>query len=485
MIDVDLATLDAVGQAELVQAGECSALELVQSAIERIEAINPAVNAVIQPRFDQARAEAAGRLAGPFAGVPLLLKDLGCPVKGHPDHRGSQVLKEAGYRSDHDSALARRLKAAGFVILGRTNAPEFGLISDTRNRAYGATRNPWDLTRTPGGSSGGSAAAVAAGMTPVAHGSDGGGSIRMPASHCGLVGLKPSRGRISDSPDPGDPLWGHSVSAVVTRTVRDTAALLDVMAGPEPGDPTVAPPIAGRYLDAVAWRPGPLRIGFVTGSPSVKYATHPACSAAVENAATLLERLGHRVENAWPAAMFDEQYWPTWFDALSPHVTLAVDHAAALAADREASFDVVTEMWARRGRELSATELIAALAWLDGFRRRVTSWWAGGFDVLITPVTTTPPAVSGFPWSYPGGMEDSVHSLQYTPQFNTTGQPAISVPATWTEEGLPVGVQLVARYGEEHVLLSLAAQLEELQPWADRYPAPAARRATRTRSVTR
>jgi amidase len=427
------------------------------------------LNAVVYECFDEARRVASGPLSGPFAGVPLLLKDLGCPVAGHPSHSGSIVLKRAGVTADRDSALARRFKDAGFVILGRTNVPEFGLVSDTQNRAYGVTRNPWDLERTPAGSSGGAAAAVAAGMVAVAHGSDGGGSIRMPASNCGLVGLKASRGRISEAPG-GDPMFGHIVSGVLTRTVRDTAAIVDAIAGPEPGDPVVAPAPSAPFVEAVSRRPGPLKIGFVVSSPSTKHATDPACSAGVEIAAELLEDAGHHVENAWPAALFDERYWPNWFDTLSPVVTLIVDDALLLAGDEDATFDAVTKLWDRRGREITAAELTAAIGWLDDYRRRIAAWWADGYDVLVTPVSTQPAALLGRFWSYPGGIEDSVDILQYAPQFNSTGQPAISVPIDWTDAGLPVGVQLVGRYGAEEMLLSLAAEIEERRPWAHRCP---------------
>jgi amidase len=483
MNGVDLSTLDAIGQAELVRAGELSATDLVAAAIERIEAVDPVINAVIYECFEQALVQAARPLSGPFAGVPLLLKGLGCPIEGHPDHRGSLALRQVDHRSTHECALAKRFADAGFVIVGRTNVPELGLVSDTRSSAYGATLNPWDLPRSPGGSSGGSAAAVAAGMAPVAHGADGGGSIRMPASHCGLVGLKPSRGRVSEAPDAGDPLFGHSASGVLTRTVRDTAAVLDVIAGVEPGDPTVAPVGAGSYLDAVGRPPRPLRIGFVTESPNPEYRTDDECRTAVETAARLLEEAGHAVEPTWPSALFDKWFWSKWFDALSPHVSLAVDGIRALVApDSDVRFDAVTELWDRRGRQLSATELTSALLWLDDFRRRLALWWADGFDVLVTPVTIAPAPASGFFWSYEGGIEDSVHSLQFTPQFNTTGQPAISVPVHWTDAGLPVGVQLVGGYGQESLLLSLAAQIERLAPWADRYPAPAVAPTTRVRT---
>lgn len=463
-------TLDATAQAELVRSRELSAEELVDSAIARIEALNPSVGAVTYTRFDEARVEAKGSLSGPFAGVPILLKDLGGTAAGQPHHRGNITLKQLDIRPGRDSAIVRRLKEAGFVLLGRTNTPEFGLISDTVSPAYGATRNPWNLERSPGGSSGGSAAAVACGMVAVAHGSDGGGSIRMPASHCGLVGLKPSRGRISEAP-VGDRLLGHNASGVLTRTVRDTAALLDVLAGPEPGDTVVAPTVPGGYVNALAGASRRLRIGVATESPSERYPTSTACSEAVRKAAATLTEAGHVVDVGWPEAIFDEQYHRYWLDTLSTMVTLAVAEVEALAEPEAAEFDVVTHYWNAHGQRVSGYAIAGALVWIDDFRRRMASWWESEFDLLLTPVLPTPPAPSGHFWSYPEGIDDSIGCLQFTPHFNTTGQPAISVPMSWTDDGLPVGVQLVARYGEEHVLLAVAAELEQRNPWADRYPA--------------
>jgi amidase len=468
----DLSQLDATDQAALVRAGQVSPLELVDTAIESITTLNPNLNAVIWERFDQARTEArTAPTGGVFAGVPLLLKDLGCPAAGEPDHQGSRVLKERGYVADHDCAIVRRFKQAGFIILGRTNSPEFGLVSDTSNRAYGATRNPWNTKFTPGGSSGGSSAAVASGMVAIAHGNDGGGSLRIPASHTGLIGLKPSRGRVSHAPDAGDPMLGHVTSGVLTKSVRDTAIALDVLAGSEPGDPCVPPMPIGRFADAVVETSGRLRIGFVAQPEGSRWTTDAWCVRAVETAARWLAELGHHVDESHPSALVEEDFWTKWFDALSPTITSAVEWAKSLDPGQTADFDPITELWANRGRAMSAQELVETLDWMDRYRRRMASWWADGYDLLLCPVFISPAPVLGSFWSYPDGIADSVNILRFTPQFNTTGQPAISVPVLWTDANLPVGVQLVAAYGREDLLLRVAAQLEAAHPWWPRYPA--------------
>jgi amidase len=471
-VAADLSLPDATDQAALVRTGQVSPLELVDSAIERITALNPVLNAVIWDRFEQARGEARHRPGdGPFAGVPLLLKDLGCPAAGEPDHQGSVALRKLGNVSDHDCSIVRRFRQAGFIILGRTNSPEFGLVSDTSNRAYGPTRNPWNTRHTPGGSSGGSAAAVASGMVPVAHGNDGGGSLRIPASHSGLVGLKPSRGRVSHAPDAGDPMLGHVTSGVLTRTVRDTASILDVLAGSEPGDPCVPPAATGSFASAAGSPGRALRIGFAAQPSGSRWMTDPECLRAVETAAAWLDELGHMVDESHPGALVEDSFWARWFDALSPTITSAVEWVRALDPAVNAEFDPITDLWADRGREMSAQDLVETLDWMDKYRRRMASWWAAGYDLLLCPVFLTPPPVVGSFWSYPGGIADSVDILRFTPQFNTTGQPAISVPVRWTDANLPVGVQLVAAYGREDLLLNVAAQLEAAHPWYHRYPA--------------
>lgn len=474
MDQTEFATLDATALAGAVRTGAATATELVELAAASIERLNPALNAVTIECLDEALVASRSPLTGPFAGVPILLKDLGAAVAGHPDHQGNPTLAAAGVQHAADSWLVERLRTAGFLVVGRTNVPELGLVSDSQNAAFGATRNPWDLNRTPSGSSGGSAAAVASGMVPIAHGGDGGGSIRMPASNCGLVGHKSSRGLVSDGPGEADSLYGHTVQGFLTRSVRDTAGVLDAVAGPGVGDPVIAPRGRASLLEALG-ETTPLRIGYVAQTPDgSKWSVDPAVSGAVLETAELLRGLGHDVAESHPAVMFDPTYWQRWFDLLSPAVALAAEGIAevATAAGVPESHDAVTDLWAHHGRGLLAADHTRAALWLDGFRRDMAAWWAGGFDVLLSPVMVRPPLPVGHWWSYPEGVWDSVDVLQFTPQFNSTGAPAASVPATWTDDGLPVGVQLAGRYGEDHLVLRLAAQLEQARPWAGRYPAP-------------
>ncbi|MBV8429679.1 MAG: amidase, partial [Solirubrobacterales bacterium] len=293
--------IDATEQARLVREGQASPTELVEEAIERLERLNPQLNAMIHPLVDQAREAAARELPnGPFRGVPFLIKDLSCYMKGVPVHEGMRALRDAGHVADHDMEITRRFRAAGFVTLGRTNVPELGILPTTEPVAYGPTHNPWDLDRSPGGSSGGSAAAVAAGIVAAAHASDGGGSIRIPASHCGLVGLKPSRARVTLAPDFGDVLGGLVIELALTRSVRDAAGILDAIQGPAPGDPYSAPPPARPYLEEVGAEPGQLRIGVMTDPPGGQFETHSECVQAARNAAAALEELGHHVEDSYP-----------------------------------------------------------------------------------------------------------------------------------------------------------------------------------------
>jgi len=304
----DLAALDATAQADLVRRGQVSPCELVDAAIARIERVNPQINAVIIPRFDAARREASAPLPdGPFRGVPFLLKDLDTFSANDPYHAGTRFLRDAKFVADHDSYLVQKFRAAGFVVVGKTNTPEFGLNVTTEPATYGASRNPWNTAHSTGGSSGGSAAAVAAGLVPAAHASDGGGSVRIPASECGLVGLKPSRGRVSLGPDYGEYWHGLVISHAVTRSVRDCAAILDAIAGPMSGDPYFAPPPTRSYASEAGTAPGRLRIGVLAHIPGSVAKLHSDCAAAVGNAATLLESLGHSVELAYPPALDDHQ----------------------------------------------------------------------------------------------------------------------------------------------------------------------------------
>lgn len=465
-----------------MRTGQVTPLELVDAAIGRIERLNPDLNAVIHPRFERAREEAAGGLPdGPFRGVPIVLKDLDSPMAGEPHHMGNALLRGLGHRAAADGELTRSIRNAGFVVLGRTNTPEFGLVCTTEPAAYGATSNPWAPGRSAGGSSGGSAAAVAAGLVPIAQGTDGGGSIRMPSSHCGLVGLKPSRGRISPAPD-GYGMEGHNTYGFLTKSVRDTAAALDAVAGYRPGDAFVAPPPPGppgtAYSEVARRDPPRLRIGLMDMPDVNGYPVDDDVRAAARDTAAVLERLGHHVEESYPEAMTDPEYLRRWYELLSPSVTALFGHLEALAG-RPLRRDDAEEMawwWRDAGGKISAARHVENQAWRDGFSRRMAAWWAGagagagGFDILVSPVLpNAAPPLGRF--GGPDGLRRSVDILCFTPQFNTTGQPAITVPLGLTAAGLPVGTQLGAAYGREDLLIQLAGQLERARPWRDRRPA--------------
>ena len=474
----ELSDLDATAQAELVRAGEVSPLELVDDAIARIEKLNPELNAVIHPLFEKARdAAASGAPNGPFSGVPFLVKDLTCHTAEDPLHVGCRLLKNLKWVEKEDTYLARKLRAAGFVFCGKTNTPEFGILPTTEPEAYGATANPWDTNRSAGGSSGGSAAAVAARMVAVAHANDGGGSIRIPASECGVVGLKTSRGRTSLGPDYGEILLGLVVEHVVTRSVRDAAGVLDAVHGPMPGDPYVAPPPRRPFSDEVGAEPGRLRVGLLTQAPGGMGATHADCVAAADDAARLLETLGHDVEESHPSAFDDPEYvqhfMNVWFAGVAWDLEYWSDRTGQ-AIGRE---DVEPLTWALAGagRNLGGGQVLASVQWLENNSRRAAQWWADGFDLLLTPTLAEPPPLLGeFDPPADNPLMPIVRAgalTPFTPPFNVTGQPAISLPLYWSEAGLPIGVQLVAEYGREDVLLRVASQLEAARPWADRRPA--------------
>ncbi|MBW2447388.1 MAG: amidase [Deltaproteobacteria bacterium] len=468
--------LDATGQAELVRKGEVKPQELVDAAIARAEAVNPQLNAVILPRYDEARGAAAGELPnGPFRGVPFLLKDLGANFAGWPNYNGMQALKDADWKTPVDAVLAARFREAGFVTLGRTNSPELGLAPTTEPSSYGASHNPWNLEHSPGGSSGGSAAAVAAGIVAAAHSSDGGGSIRIPAAHCGLVGLKPSRGRNSFGPETGERWFGCSAEGVVTHTVRDTAAILDATEGSAPGDPYVAPPPARPYAQEVAAEPGRLRIGLVTqGWRGVEI--HAENSAASTAAGKALEGLGHTVELSHPDALEDNEVALSYVKNVMASCAMALESWGQKIGCEIGEGDVEPMTWeiAKRGREMPAHELAGAVSFMHGLGRKTAAWHESGFDLLVTPTCGQPPPVLGELVSPPdNGLLGFVKAAPYglfTMPFNMTGQPGISLPLHWSAAGLPIGVQLVAPYGREDLLIQVAAQLEEAMPWRDRRP---------------
>lgn len=456
---------------------EASPSELVEAAIRRIERWNPALNAVITPLWDEARAAAASPElpSGPFRGVPFLLKDLGVEQAGLPYSQGNRVLRDIAYRSPRDSALGTRFRNAGLVTLGKTNTPEFGWTCTTQPLAFGATHNPWDLARTPGGSSGGSAAAVAAGLVPLAHANDGGGSIRIPACFCGLVGLKPSRGR---TPVPARLDARIACDLAVCRTVRDAAALLDAVHGAEPGAPYRAPAPARAYREEVGADPGRLRIGLLTRPIGMLESVHPDCVAAVERAAKTLESLGHRLEVAAPEALFDsERGEKTMPLAIAELRAGLVVHGQATIGRPFGEQDVEPFTWALSAPgypPVTAEQYLAALEWEQAWIVRVLSFWRDGFDLLLSPTVGIPaPLLSemeppqGSPLSVVGRVAAQV---AYTQPFNITGQPAITLPLHGTPGGLPIGVQLVADVGREDLLLRMASQLEDALPWRDRRP---------------
>jgi amidase len=472
----DLSQLDATAQAELVRKGDVSPLELVDAAINNIEKINPELNAVIHPLFDSARTAASGELPdGPFRGVPILFKDLFCSVEGDPIHEGMQFLKNAGWRADHTDALAQRYLDAGFVCVGRTNSPELGIVPTTEPEAYGPTRNPWDTARTPGGSSGGSAAAVASGMVAVAHANDGGGSIRIPASCCGLVGLKPSRGRTSLGPDYTALDDMLVVELCVSRSVRDTAGVLDALHGRSGGETVSAPPPARPFVREVGADPGKLRIALLTHNPLDTGEIHPDCVAAARETARLLESLGHTVEETYPASVADSKlvaHFTTLWNVTLVHNIRYWERKVGRVAGRD-EMEALTWTLAEMGRAVSAPDYVDAQHAMGDLARGVEEWFASGYDVLLTPTLGEPPCPLG-EFTTPDepflGFMRAATFVPYTPLANMAGSPAISLPLSWNEAGLPVGSQLMAAYGREDLLLRVASQLETARPWADRRP---------------
>jgi len=487
-------TYDGLGLAELVRAKQVTPIELVEEAINRIEAHNPRLNAVVYKMYDQARTAAKGDLPdGPFKGVPFLLKDLLATCAGVPTSGGNRLLQHLPM--PRDSEMVRRFKTAGVIILGKTNTPEFGLLPYTEPEALGATRNPWDLNRTPGGSSGGSAAAVAAHIVPMASGSDGGGSIRMPASCCGLFGLKVTRGRTPTGPDLGEVWRGFGFEHVITRSVRDSAAMLDATAGPDVGAPYVAPTPARPFIQEVTTEPGPLRVAF-TAQPFFGGTVHQDCEKGLEAAVRLLQELGHEVIEAAPQ-IDGEACAIAFVTILAGEIRADIEWAARLAQRKPslADFEAVTYGLGLLGKAMSASEYASAARFLQTTARQVGRFFEQ-HDVLLTPTLSQPPAPIGA--LQPSGSEQALIKLigrlnagwllsalgvikplaaktfdfiPYTPLFNVTGQPAMSVPLHWNDVGLPIGMQFVGRFGDEATLFRLAGQLERAQPWFDRAPA--------------
>jgi amidase len=468
----ELAGADATALAALVRRGEVTPAELVESAVARAHERNPALNAIIHERYDRAVAEATGGDLpdGPFRGVPFAVKDLGCPTAGDPYHCGTRFLRDAGYIAPADSHPAARFRAAGLVSIGKTNTPEIGASATTEPLAFGPTRNPWDLDRSPGGSSGGSAAAVAAGIVPLAHASDGGGSIRIPASACGIVGLKVSRGRVSAA--PAADLLGFTAHLAVARSVRDIAGLLDCVAGPVAGDHVQLPAPARRFADEVGAPMPPLRAGVMRDAPGQAFAVDPACVAAVEAAAGLLESLGHHVEVAHPPVLDEPSTAGLAFTAIWAARIAALAKMAGVEPGPD-GVEPATRDLVARGQRITAPQMVAALDEIQVRTRALHAWWEGGFDLLVTPTLGALPP----PLGYLAGTDDqptrgmgrSGPFTAFTMPFNQSGQPAISLPLHWASETCPVGVQLVAAWGREDVLVRVAAALESAAPWAHRY----------------
>jgi amidase len=455
---VSIAFLSALEQARLVRERAVSPVELVEEYLARIERLDPELNAYVTVCADKALAQARAPLEGPFAGVPHPIKDL-------VDTAGIRTTYSckafANNVPDADAELARRIRAAGFIVLGKTNTPEFGTTAVTESELNGICRNPWDTARTPGGSSGGAAAAVAAGLAPIAQGSDGGGSIRIPASCCGLFGLKPTRGRTS--PAPRGDAYGFSVAGSLARTVADAAAFLDAIAGPKPGDPYVAPPPQRPFAEEVGAPPGRLRVALVLDPPT-QGRVDPVCSASARDAAALLEQLGHDVDEVsipWQSDDLGELFATVW--QTIPTLYSVSDHS---------QLEPLNAEFLARAEATSSADYVQAYTRLQSYGRRVAEFCAG-YDVVLTPTLAVPPVPVGWirepedPWEQ---YARAIEFTPFTPAVNIAGLPAASVPIAWTPEGLPIGIQLIASFGGEPVLLRVSAQIEEARPWAQRRP---------------
>ena len=470
-------TFDALGLAELVRTGEVTAGELLDVALAQVAATDDAIAAVVDVQESVARATIDARPAGPFAGVPFLVKDLGCEAIDFPSSMGSGLYRD--YRYSFDSEMFVRLRNAGLVTFGRTASPEFGIGPTTEPKVYGRpTRNPWNSEHGAGGSSGGSGAAVAAGVVPAAHGSDGGGSVRIPASSCGLFGVKPTRALLPDGPAAGESWAGMSIDGFLTRSVRDNAALLDAVAGPDLGAPYYAPSLAGSFLHAIETPPRRLRIAVTersfTGGP-----IHADCVAAVRHTAALLDSLGHEVVEAHPLVNI-EHFMRAWADivACGTQLTVASRVVELGRALDDSETDRVTRLACLKGATVSGAEYLAAVGAVHAVGR-VMARFLVPFDMLLSATLAEPPALIGrFDPNRDDAWTDFIdyrinHVLPYSPftaLANETGQPAMSLPLWITDAGLPVGTHVMARAGDDLTLMQLAAQLEQAQPWFDHRP---------------
>jgi amidase len=483
---------DALGLAELVKRGDVSAFELVEECLVRMERVAPKLGCIVR-RMDAAAREAARHEPrGAFGGVPFLLKDLALTVAGQPTSSGSRFF--AGRLADTDSELYRRYVEAGLVTVAKTATPELGLLPVTEPELHGPARNPWNLNHTPGGSSGGSGAAVAAGIVPMAHGGDGGGSIRIPASCCGLFGLKPTRGRTPAGPDSSEGWSGYAIEHVLSRSVRDSAAVLDATSGAEPYAPYHAPPVEGAFLEEVGREPGRLRIGF-HWEPAMLGAVHGDCVAAVEDAAKLLVDLGHDVEQVYPRADA-ERLTRAYFTVIAANTAAEIveGERSMNKKARPRHFETATWLGAQMGRIFTGEDVVVAQRELQTETRRLVHL-LGNYDVILTPTLGQPPLKVGslrpsgvdarvqdlvksanlrFPLRLPALLERTLSDIfafiPFTPVANFTGQPAMSVPLYWNAAGLPIGTMYTARFGDDATLFRLAAQLERARPWKPRRP---------------
>jgi Asp-tRNA(Asn)/Glu-tRNA(Gln) amidotransferase A subunit family amidase len=468
----ELDQYDAIGLAALLKSRQLGAAELLQAFIDRVEARNPRLNAVVRPMYEEARRDlAAGLPEGPFTGVPFLLKDLRAQYAGVPTTAGSRFWRNKV--AEHDSELVSRHRRAGLVIFGKTNTSEFGCCPSTEGTMFGATRNPWNASLSAGGSSGGSAAAVAAGLAPIAHGSDGGGSIRIPASCCGVFGFKPTRAVNPSGPDFGEAWNGLSVEHALTRSVRDSAALLDATRGAAPGDPYCGPTFARSMLEEVSRSPGQLRVAIqrhaLSGAP-----VHEDCTRATDECARLLEDLGHRVEEAVP--VYDVARITTAFTLLiAANVQGAIDEyseATGITPGAE-HIDNVIGILGRIGHDKTAADMARAIISMHLVSRQVAPFFAK-YDVLLTPVVATPPPPLGTLDTATNDIKAYLEAvfrfIPFTALANIAGIPAMSLPLHWRPDGLPIGVHFTAGFGRDGMLFSLAAQLEAARPWAMRRP---------------
>lgn len=467
-----LTEYDALGLAELVAQGEVSALELLQGAIERVAEVNPEINAVVTPMYEQARkCISAGVPEGPFAGVPFLLKDLRALYAGVPTTSGSRFFKD--HVPDHDSELVTRYKQAGLVIFGKTNTPEFACCPSTEGVLFGATKNPWNTKHSAGGSSGGAAAAVAARILPAAHGSDGGGSIRIPAACCGVFGFKPTRGMNPAGPDYGEAWSGLSMEHALTISVRDSAALLDATRGPSPGDPYCGPSFDRPFTDAIKRPPKGLKIAVqrdaLNGAP-----VSSDCLAAVDEAIALLTDLGHHVEAAVP------EYDVARIGAAYPLVIAANVQGAIDQHAEETGVEPNTEVIEKVihflgtiGHTRNAADMARAVISMHVTGRQIAPFFQH-YDMLLSPVVATPPPLLGVLDTSVGDVDAYLKAvfefIPFTALANISGTPAMNIPFAWNDENLPISVHFQSGFGKDDALFGLAAQLEEARPWANRRP---------------